>query len=83
MRRAAKRDNNEAQIVRDLRYCGYLVKHQTDFDLLVSARGQVWMMDVKAENGVPTESQLKMIQDGWPLHFVVTSEQALEIVRPK
>ncbi len=81
--RAQKRDSNEKEIIHDLRYCGYKVMQLDKFDLLVYGRGTFWIMDVKSESGKPTASQLKMLDDGWPLHFVKTSEEALAIVRPK
>lgn len=84
MRRAAKRDGNEKPIVTKLREHGYLVMYLNEFDLLVSAplRKQVWMIEVKTEDGELKESQKKMIADGWPLHIVRSVEDALAVVKP-
>lgn len=81
--RAAKRDAVERGIVEGLRRCGYRVLLLDRFDLLVYGHGQFYMLDCKSPGGKPTASQEKLVAEGWPLHFVQTLEEALEIVRPE
>lgn len=84
MRRAAKRDANEPEIVKALRDRGFLVKHLNEWDLQVCRRNDkmIWMMEVKTEDGELKESQKKMIADGWPLYIVRSIEDALAVVKP-
>lgn len=83
MRRAAKRDANEPEIVRALRSGGYLVKQLNEFDLLVSDGQRVWMLEVKMPKGKLKPSQEQMLTDGWPLHIVRSESDALNAVRWK
>lgn len=79
MRRAAKRDQNELQIVKGLRDAGYLVMYLTAFDLLIwhPMRRQLRMLEVKTETGKLKPSQEKLLADGWPLEIVRTVQEAL------
>lgn len=82
MRRLFKRDANESEIVRDLRALGYRVLLLNEFDALVGKHSYLFMFDFKSETGKPTKSQQKLIDEGWPLHFVRTTGEALNILRP-
>ncbi len=79
MRRAAKRDGNEPDIVYALRKAGWLVKYLNEFDLLIfhPATKRLRMLEVKTETGALKPSQEKMIAEGWPLEIVRTIDQAL------
>ena len=79
MRRAAKRDQNEPQIVQELREAGWLVMYLDKFDLLIwhPTQRRLRMVEVKTETGALKPSQEKMIAEGWPLEIVRTVAQAL------
>ena len=79
MRRAAKRDQNEPEIVQELREAGWLVMYLDKFDLLIwhPTQRRLRMVEVKTETGALKPSQEKMIAEGWPLEIVRTKEQAL------
>lgn len=79
MRRAAKRDQNEPEIVQELREAGWLVMYLDKFDLLIwhPTQRRLRMVEVKTETGALKPSQEKMIAEGWPLEIVRTVEQAL------
>lgn len=79
--RFGKRDAVEPEIVKGLRDSGYKVLLLDTFDaMILTPRGSIFMVDFKSPDGKPKPSQLKLIAEGWPLHFVTTTEQALEIV---
>lgn len=81
--RARKVDATQAQIVKDLRYCGYQVLLLNSVvDALVTARGKLWIMDFKSEGGRLTQAQQKLVDAGWPILFPKTSQEALEAVKP-
>ncbi len=50
------------------------------FDLLVLFRGRLFMLDCKTATGKPTVSQRLLVGFGWPLHFVVTPDDALTVI---
>ena len=76
---AAKRDANEAEIVRVLEQVA-LVHRLDDWDLLVYYHGRLFMLDVKGAKGRPTTAQERLIRDGWPLAFVHTPDEALRAI---
>jgi len=76
---AAKRDANEAEIVRVLEQVA-LVHRLDDWDLLVYYRGRLFMLDVKGAKGRPTTAQERLIRDGWPLTYVRTPDEALRVI---
>lgn len=79
-RRAAKRDANEPEIIRELVARGCLVMQLGKFDLLVRLPNgkQLRMLEVKSKGGRVEPSQQTMIQQGWPLHIVYSVGDALE-----
>ena len=80
MRRAAKRDANEMEIVNALRQVGALVMHLDKFDLLVCYRGRLFMLDAKTRFGRTTMAQERLTEDGWPLMYVRDAYQALDAI---
>ena len=81
MRRAAKRDMNEAEIVTALRDAGHLVRQLNDFDLLVQRPdGRLVALEVKNGKGRLTDAQAAMIRDGWRLNIVRSPLEALTVV---
>ena len=81
--RARKVDATQAQIVKDLRYCGYQVLILGGvIDAAVCARGKVWLMDFKSEGGKLTQKQQELVSLGWPILFPKTSQEALEALKP-
>ena len=84
MRRAAKRDGNECEIVTALRGAGYAVERLSAPglpDLLVAKAGRMHLLEIKAKGGSLTAAQRSWMQH-WPAAvWVVTSpEEALEAV---
>jgi hypothetical protein len=91
MRRAARRDDNEQDIIKAMRAEGAYVKQINDeglFDLLVSYRGETLLIEVKDGAKPPsarrlTEAELKFHEE-WPGSdlFIVTSvEEAIALLR--
>lgn len=78
--RAQKRDLTEPEICEALTEAGCKVMKLSRFDLLVFRGNRLYMLDCKSPGGKPTDSQEKLITEGWPLKFVRTPEEALEAV---
>jgi len=80
MRRAAKVDANQAEVVEALRRCGVSVEIiGLPLDLLVCHRGETALVEVKGEDGRLTKQQVEFIAR-WPgkVHIVRGPEQALK-----
>jgi hypothetical protein len=91
MRRAARRDANEGDIIRAMRAEGAYVKQINDeglFDLLVSYRGETLMIEVKDGAKPPSARRLtdaeQKFHDEWPgsdLYIVNSVEEAIALLR--
>jgi hypothetical protein len=91
MRRAARRDDNEKEIVAAMREAGAYVKVVNDeglFDLLVSYRGDTLLIEVKDGAKPPSARRLteaeQKFHDEWPgsdLYIVESVEEALALLR--
>ena len=91
MRRAARRDDNEKEIIAAMREAGAYVKAINDeglFDLLVSYRGQTLLIEVKDGAKPPSARRLteaeQKFHDEWPgsnLFIVNSAEEALALLR--
>lgn len=91
MRRAARRDANEGDIIKAMRAEGAYVKIINDeglFDLLVSYRGETLMIEVKDGAKPPSARRLteaeQKFHDEWPgsnLHIVTSAEEALALLK--
>ena len=91
MRRAARRDANEDQVVSALEACGAYVKKVNDggtFDLLVWYRGRTLLLEVKDGRRPPSEQKLTPAEEKfhreWPgdnLHIVNSVESALALLK--
>ena len=91
MRRAAKVDGTQAEIVAALKAAGATVQHlhavgQGCPDLVVGFRGKNYMIECKPNIGSPSERRLRPNQqewhDGWKGHVAVveTPEAALAVI---
>lgn len=82
MRRAARTDANQAEIIKSLRDIGcrvYYIKEPCD--LLVDYRKRWIVLEVKVEGGRLTQKQIKFIAEtSAPVHIVRDSREAIEIV---
>lgn len=85
--RSAKIDRNHREIVAALRACGFGVQSLAPVgkgcpDLLVSARGKWFVLEVKAEKGL-----LRALQAVWasnhnaPVHVVRSPEEAVKVCK--
>ena len=91
MRRAARRDDNEKEIVAAMREAGAYVKAINDeglFDLLVCYRGETMLIEVKDGAKPPSARRLteaeQKFHDEWPgsdLYIVNSVEEALSLLR--
>ena len=91
MRRAARRDASEDQIVSALQACGAYVKKVNDggtFDLLVWYRGYTLLLEVKDGRKPPSAQALTPAEEkfhrDWPgnnLHIVNSVETALALLK--
>lgn len=82
MRRAARTDDNQDEIVKALRKCGFQVEIiGKPVDLLVANRQRTFILEVKNEDGADrlTQYQIEFLAR-WPgeFHIVKTVSQALE-----
>ena len=90
MRRAARRDSNEGDIIKAMREAGAYVKVINDeglFDLLVSYRGKTLLIEIKDGSRPPSARRLtdaeQKFHDEWPgdnLHIVNSVEEALALL---
>jgi len=90
MRRAARRDDNEKDIIKAMRDAGAYVKVINDeglFDLLVSYRGETLLVEVKDGAKPPSARRLtdaeQKFHDEWPgcnLYIVNSVEEALALL---
>jgi hypothetical protein len=91
MRRAARRDDNEQDIIRAMREAGAYVKQINDeglFDLLASYRGETMLIEVKDGAKPPSARRLteaeQKFHDEWPgsdLYIINSVEEALSLLR--
>lgn len=83
-RRAARRDNNEAEIVTALETVGALVTRVSgagQTDLIVAFRGRVYLLEVKARKGRLTPAQEKFYARWFEyVHIVRKVDDALRVV---
>lgn len=91
MRRAARRDAGEQDIIKAMREVGAYVKVINDeglFDLLVSYRGKTLMIEVKDGTKPPSARRLtdaeQKFHDEWPgsdLYIVNSVDEALALLK--
>ena len=92
MRRAAKVDKNQAEIVRALRQAGASVQclhtvGQGCPDLLVATRDGMWLMEIKDGKKSPSKRLLTEDEFVWhcnwksPVYIVYDAEEALKVLR--
>lgn len=91
MRRAARRDANEDQIVSAMQACGAYVKKingSGEFDLLVYYRGHTLLLEVKDGRKPPSAQALTPAEEKfhreWPgdnLHIVNSVDAALALLK--
>lgn len=79
-RYATKRDSTESAILRALGAVGAKFILLDAFDVLVLFRGHLTMLDCKSPKGRPTRNQEVMVQEGWPLVYVKTPDEALRAI---
>lgn len=94
MRRAAKVDRNQAEIVQALRKVGASVQSLAAVgegvpDLLVGWRGMNLLIEVKDGNKPPSGRKLTPDQEAWhdawagrPVFVVTCVDQAIDILKP-
>lgn len=88
MRRAAKRDDNEADLLKEPVAMGWTVLKQSEAgrpDWLCMRRGQVVFIEIKGEDGTLTEAQErefpKFEAAGVPIHVCRTREDVARALR--
>jgi hypothetical protein len=91
MRRAARRDDNEKDIIKAMRECGAFVKAVNDegaFDLLVWYNGHTLLLEVKDGSKPPSARRLtdaeQKFHDEWPgnnLYIVNSVQEALDLLK--
>lgn len=84
MRRAARTDANQAEIVAALRKAGCQVESLAKLgrgvpDLLVGRASRLWLLEVKTKRGDLTPDQRRW-HALWPVHVVRSPEDALRAV---
>lgn len=86
MRRAAKVDQNQEQIVSALRAAGASVQSLAPIgkgcpDILAAFRNRMFMMEIKRDKGKPNEMQ-KRWHIGWnaPVYVVRSPDEALKVI---
>lgn len=85
-RRAKRRDENEPEIVKGLRACGYQVQQQDFPDLLIRHRstGKLFLLEVQGitERRRRNEKQLQQLKD-WNVSIVRNLDEAMASVTAK
>jgi len=91
MRRAARRDANEQDIIKAMRGAGAYVKVVNDeglFDLLVSYRGETLLIEVKDGAKPPSARRLteaeQSFHNEWPgsdLYIIASVDEALALLK--
>ena len=91
MRRAARRDDNERDIIKAMRECGAFIKAVNDegaFDLLVWYNGHTLLLEVKDGSKPPSARRLtdaeQKFHDEWPgnnLYIVKSVQEALDLLK--
>jgi len=82
MRRAARADSNQSEVVRNLRLLGVAVYNiKKPVDLVVCFRGETSLVEVKGTDGRLTEDQIKFISE-WPgkVHVVNNTDEAIAAI---
>lgn len=80
---SARRDDNEAPIVRVLQQCGALVCPLSIAgmpDLLVCHRGRLLLVEVKRPRGALNDAQRRQVALGWPVLTVHSIAEALAVL---
>jgi Holliday junction resolvase len=86
VRRAAKVDSNQTQIVSALEAAGATVQSLAAIgkgcpDILAAFRGDMWLMEIKHGKGKTNELQKKWhIEWNAPVHVVYGPEEALKVI---
>lgn len=75
MRRAARRDANEPDVIKALRQVGATVVQQDWCDLVVGYRGQNYLLEVKTESGDLKPSQERLLSE-WRGHYAIVRSPA-------
>ena len=92
MRKAAKTDSNQTEVVNALRQVGASVQSLATTgkgcpDLLVGYRGINYLMEIKDGNKMPSKQKLTIDQEHWhsvwrgTVHIVKSIDQALQILK--
>lgn len=91
MRRAARRDSNEGDIVKAMREAGACVKVINDegtFDLLCYYNGHTLLLEIKDGAKPPSARRLtdaeQKFHDEWPgdnLHIINSVQEALDLLK--
>jgi len=76
----AKRDATEPEILRALARVGADYVCLDIVDVLVFFRGRLFLLECKSKGGRKTRNQKRLVERGWPVHFVMTAEQALAVL---
>lgn len=83
MRRAARTDANQEEIIKALRAIGAQVVYLKEpVDLLVGFRGTTHLMEIKTDDGRLTKAQAEFLAkwNGGPAWIVQTPSQAIQAV---
>lgn len=80
MRRAAKRDTSEPDILKTLAQVGADYICLDKFDVLVWYRQKLFILECKTGKGRRTRSQQDLVTRSWPIQFVNSPEQALQAI---
>lgn len=84
-RQAAQRDQNEGELIKVFRRCGWRVQQHTawDLDALCPRCKALIPVEVKSSEkgrGELTQSQKKLILEGWPILIVRTSHDVANLI---
>jgi hypothetical protein len=81
VRRAARIDVTQQEIVRALRRAGALVWIVgKEIDIVCQFRQRIVLMDAKRPKGRLTVTQERMQRDGWEIAFPASAEEALRAI---
>jgi len=86
--RAKKVDSTQAEVVRELRGLGYLVKSTAevgrgwpDAVACLPFSGNLWLIEIKAAKGKLLQSQIDLQASGWPVVVLRSAADVIEFDR--
>ena len=80
---AKRTDQTHREVIDTLRACGWTVfdTHALPgwVDCTATRHGEIRLIEIKTAKGKPTDSQRKLLEDGWPINILRNSDDAMKL----